>query len=218
MPKKFGTNCKAAEARERKDTQKREKQESLKKQKEEEYWAETDKKVLAKEARKKEDEEKKRNAAAKKAEVRAMEEKEQRELAQKYSKPKDTKVTRAMIEEEQVKERAKQEASKSQKEEEEEDEILTENINHLLADQRAKLAENGSEFIDARSVNEALGQMNGGEADKHPEKRLKAAYLAYESKNLPAMRNDNPGLKLSQYKQMLWKQWQKAPENPLNSV
>jgi len=53
--------------------------------------------------------------------------------------------------------------------------------------------------------------------DKHPEKRLRAAFVAYESINLPILRKENPSLKLSQVKELLWKQWQKAPENPLNS-
>jgi len=65
-------------------------------------------------------------------------------------------------------------------------------------------------------VTEALGQLKVESVDLHPEKRLKAAYLAYEEKHLPGLRKENPGLKLSQVKEILWKQWQKAPENPLN--
>jgi Coiled-coil domain-containing protein 124 /Oxs1 len=40
-------------------------------------------------------------------------------------------------------------------------------------------------------------------ADKFPEKRMKAAFKAYEEAQLPAMREDKPGLKLSQYKQLV---------------
>lgn len=52
--------------------------------------------------------------------------------------------------------------------------------------------------------------------DLHPEKRLKAAYKKYEDVNLPILKQENPNMKLSQLKQMLWKDWQKSPDNPLN--
>ncbi len=52
--------------------------------------------------------------------------------------------------------------------------------------------------------------------DKHPEKRVKAAYNAYEEQNLPRLKAENPNMRLSQLKQMLKKDWMKSPENPLN--
>ena len=45
---------------------------------------------------------------------------------------------------------------------------------------------------------------------------MKAAFTAYQSQQLPILRKENPSLKLSQIKEMLWKQWLKAPENPMN--
>jgi len=52
--------------------------------------------------------------------------------------------------------------------------------------------------------------------DMHPEKRMRAAFLAYEERRLPELKADNPNLRLSQLKQMIKKDWNKAPENPLN--
>jgi hypothetical protein len=52
--------------------------------------------------------------------------------------------------------------------------------------------------------------------DRHPEKRLKAAYNAFEESNLPRLKLENPNLRLSQLKQLLKKDWMKSPENPLN--
>lgn len=52
--------------------------------------------------------------------------------------------------------------------------------------------------------------------DKHPEKRLKAAYNAFEERRLQELKMENPSLRLSQLKQMIFKEWQKSPENPLN--
>ena len=51
--------------------------------------------------------------------------------------------------------------------------------------------------------------------DMHPEKRMKAAYAAYESRQLPLLKEQNPNLRLSQIKQMIKKDWQKSPENPM---
>lgn len=84
--------------------------------------------------------------------------------------------------------------------------------------------------VDARSLTEAvealsfarIGSSDGraspalpGGGDAHPEKRMKAAFLAYEERHLPLLRMEKPGLKQSQYKEMVWRQWQKAPENPV---
>lgn len=52
--------------------------------------------------------------------------------------------------------------------------------------------------------------------DKHPEKRLKAAYTAFEAENLPRLRAENPSMRLSQVKQLMNKEWMKSPNNPIN--
>eukprot|EP00960_Hanusia_phi_P063611 765521-Hanusia_phi.AAC.5 len=52
--------------------------------------------------------------------------------------------------------------------------------------------------------------------DAHPERRRKAAFKAYEEREIPRIRADNPGLKLSQIKEIIFKNWQKSPENPMN--
>jgi len=52
--------------------------------------------------------------------------------------------------------------------------------------------------------------------DRHPEKRMKAAYDAYETENLPKLKQQHPSLRLSQLKQLMKKEWIKAPENPFN--
>lgn len=44
------------------------------------------------------------------------------------------------------------------------------------------------------------------EGDKHPEKRMKAAYAKFEDERLPELRKENPTLKMSQLKERLWKE------------
>ena len=46
-------------------------------------------------------------------------------------------------------------------------------------------------------------------AEKHPERRMKAAYAAFEEKHLPRPKAENPNFRLSQLKQMLKKDWMK---------
>lgn len=54
------------------------------------------------------------------------------------------------------------------------------------------------------------------EIDRHPEKRMKAAYASFEEKMMPVIKEQNPTLRLSQLKQILRKEWIKSTENPLN--
>ncbi|KAI9918878.1 hypothetical protein PsorP6_011377 [Peronosclerospora sorghi] len=61
------------------------------------------------------------------------------------------------------------------------------------------------EPTEARSLDAALDLLSVGskELEKHPERRAKAAYKAFEAVMLPHLKEDYPGLKLSQYNQNL---------------
>ncbi|KAJ1958526.1 hypothetical protein EC988_000249, partial [Linderina pennispora] len=93
------------------------------------------------------------------------------------------------------------------------------------------------ESFAARNIDDALDLMSsigdepvatggaqakkGGVAalvDRHPERRAKAAYKAFEDRELDRLKSENPGLRLTQLKQLLWKEWQKSPDNPFNQV
>jgi len=56
------------------------------------------------------------------------------------------------------------------------------------------------------------------EEDRHPEKRMKAAYKAFETENMNRIKLENPTLRLSQWKQLLHKEWVKSPDNPMNAA
>jgi len=47
---------------------------------------------------------------------------------------------------------------------------------------------------------------------------MKAAFMEWTEQNMNRVRDEKPGLKLSQYKQILFKEWQKSPSNPLNKA
>lgn len=121
------------------------------------------------------------------------------------------KLTRAQIEEMQRRERESAGACALPKGVTVE-ELDTENPNHLLR-QRQMSGE-----TDARTVDEAIAVLSLSKEipDKHPEKRLKAAYAAFEERELPRLREENAHLRMSQVRQLLRKEWMKSPDNPLN--
>ena len=104
------------------------------------------------------------------------------------------------------------------------DELPTENVNQLARDrQLADEAQYGrGGVISAQSLDEAVAALTvagaDGEGDRHPEKRLRAAYAEYEEAQWESLKADNPSLRHSQLKELLWRQWQKAPSNPLNQA
>lgn len=106
-------------------------------------------------------------------------------------------------------------AAASKKQEEKEMDMLEENPNQQVA---AAMAAEGA--VEARSVEDAIAVLSVGETpvDRHPEKRMKAAYNTFEERELPRLKQENPNMRLSQLKQLLKKEWMKSPENPMNMV
>lgn len=200
MPKKFGSNTKAAEARERKEAVKIAERERKEKEAEDALWRDDDKHVLRKQQRKEDKEKKKQELQEKKLASKMAYEEEMSSI--KAAKPAPTKVTRA-----DIANNAQKSAPRPDKPLLLDEQPLEENVNRLQVDGDV-----------ARNIEEAIAILCVGEekVDLHPEKRVKAAYQAYEDKNLPILKAENPNLRLSQLKQMLRKDWMKSPENPLN--
>jgi Coiled-coil domain-containing protein 124 /Oxs1 len=173
-------------------------------------WAENDKNVIKKLDKKQEEEKKRQEALKKKQEAKALLEKEEESLKVAAKIPL-AKITRAQIEKE-VQQRNKniETINNPPKKVAVEKEIpLEENLNRVMAD--VKVATNIDEAIAVLSVSET-------DEDRHPEKRMKAAFKAYEETQLPFIKAENPSLKLSQLKQIIFKNWQKSPENPMNKM
>ncbi len=50
-----------------------------------------------------------------------------------------------------------------------------------------------------------VGIAGGPDADdKHPEKRRKAAFKAFEERMMPIVKAEKPGMRLSQYQEMIF--------------
>ena len=79
--------------------------------------------------------------------------------------------------------------------------------------------------LSATGIDNALDALSltGGsdsKIDKHPERRFKAAYAAFEERRLEEMDADGTGqgLRLQQRKDKVRKEFEKSPENPFNQV
>jgi hypothetical protein len=79
-----------------------------------------------------------------------------------------------------------------------------------------KLEENTNrkqDEVDASGVDAALSALEGGGAASKPKSMT---YAEFERLNLDGIKEENPGLKMSQVKERCSKLWDRAPENPKN--
>lgn len=212
MPKKFqGENSKAATARARKAEAKAVADARKKQEEEDALWQETDKHVLKKEQRKDDKEKRRLELLERKKETQRLLDEENSKIKGK-SKEAVTggKVTRAQIEQTLQNEQQQLEQQQQQPKEKSHLETpLEENVNRIIP-------EEGS--VEARTIEDAIAVLSTGpeDLDRHPERRMKAAFATYEEANMPRLKKENPNMRLSQLKQQLKKEWTKAPENPLN--
>ena len=81
--------------------------------------------------------------------------------------------------------------------------------------------------LSATNIDDAIGALElsnrstasaASDIDRHPERRFKAALLAYEERRLPELREEHRGLRLQQYKELIFKEFQKSDQNPKNQV
>ncbi|KAH9857494.1 hypothetical protein C2E23DRAFT_804506 [Lenzites betulinus] len=73
------------------------------------------------------------------------------------------------------------------------------------------------EVVTAKMDKASVGSQ-AANIERHPERRFKAAFEAYKERELPKARKEHPGLRLQQYNDLIYKQFQKSPENPFNQV
>ncbi|XP_029003355.1 coiled-coil domain-containing protein 124 [Betta splendens] len=212
MPKKFqGENSKAATARARKAEAKAVADARKKQEEEDALWQETDKHVLKKEQRKDDKEKRRVEVLERKKETQRLLDEENATLKGKAQKEAAAggKVTRAQIKEMLQNEQQQQQEQLKPKEKSHLETPLEENVNRIVPDEGT---------LEARTIEDAISVLSVGpeDMDRHPERRMKAAFAAYEEVNMPRLKQENPNMRLSQLKQVLKKEWTKAPENPLN--
>jgi len=73
------------------------------------------------------------------------------------------------------------------------------------------------EVVTAKMDKASVGQQ-AANIERHPERRFKPAFEAYLEREVPNIKKEQPGLRLQQYRDLLYKQFQKSPENPFNQA
>ncbi|KAL4909845.1 hypothetical protein BDW74DRAFT_143856 [Aspergillus multicolor] len=77
--------------------------------------------------------------------------------------------------------------------------------------------------LNASGIDNALDALSltgkdSSKIDRHPERRYKAAYAAFEARRLPEIEAENPGLRRNQRVDLCKKEFDKSDENPFNQV
>lgn len=241
MPKKLSTNPKATEARERKETIKKEKLATLVKQVEDEKWVDEgstryEQKRAIEQAKKQADQEKKQQ---KKLLARQDEEELDKSLQSQKGNKKVTahdmyqQQQKSLVQQQKlIDEHNKQKAKIIDQPDIDDGEGAIGNTNQHMRDlEEQKQEQYGSNnVIEATGIDNALTQLGsklnissdsiGSDIndDRHPEKRMKAAYKEYETKHMPQLKVEFPGLRLSQLREMCYRNFQKSPANPMRGV
>ncbi|XP_078010285.1 coiled-coil domain-containing protein 124 isoform X1 [Phascolarctos cinereus] len=145
-----------------------------------------------------------------KKELQRLLEEEDSKLKGKSPKPLTPgKVTRAQIEETLRRDQQQKENEETVDKPKSHLEVpLEENVNR-------RVPEEGS--VEARTIEDAIAVLSvNDDSDRHPERRMKAAFTAFEELHLPRLKKENPNMRLSQLKQLLKKEWMRSPDNPMN--
>jgi hypothetical protein len=111
----------------------------------------------------------------------------------------------------------------------------------IVVDAQAKLVEQaplkrndnarrgaGGDVLEATNIEDALSILDlaskgggggavGGAVDRHPERRMKAAFAAFKERESARIREEHKGLKRTQIDERVWKLWQKSDENPMRN-
>ena len=113
----------------------------------------------------------------------------------------------------QLKEKEEEDKEKNKNEYEDlnmDEEFVNENYKKLK-----NKTEGGVDIIEASGVESALQEISLEEYDKHPEKRMRQAWNAFFEKQLPIYKEKYPNLKRQQYINMIQKEFQTSPDNPV---
>ncbi len=78
--------------------------------------------------------------------------------------------------------------------------------------------------LNATGIDNALDALSltsnnpSEKVDRHPERRYKAAYAAYEARRLPELEEEQKGLRRQQRIDIIRKEFEKSPDNPFNQA
>eukprot|EP00831_Metopus_contortus_P000934 TRINITY_DN10337_c0_g2_i1.p3 TRINITY_DN10337_c0_g2~~TRINITY_DN10337_c0_g2_i1.p3 ORF type:complete len:103 (-),score=25.17 TRINITY_DN10337_c0_g2_i1:101-409(-) len=75
--------------------------------------------------------------------------------------------------------------------------------------------EKGIELVSASGLEEAIKELTVDGPDRHPEKRMRKAWEDFVEARMGPLKVEFPGMKRSQYLNILQKEWKTSPENPV---
>lgn len=222
---KWGKNSRKEEAVLKKKNKKVE--EKLKKDKKQadDYWKETDSKILKKQKKLKEKKEKELKKKLAKLEKKELSKIDEKNIQSKKAKI-DYKIKQSLKQDnlkfeqkkkDQLQKKYNSKFSKIVKEKKINGKNIEDKLNKEFGDlyKRGNLEEGE---IDVNTIDDFLKEVDTDKTiDKHPEKRIKAKFNKYLDNNLEGLRKSKPGLKLRQYRNLLWKDFMKSDENPMNN-
>ncbi|KAI9179234.1 hypothetical protein H9P43_005897 [Blastocladiella emersonii ATCC 22665] len=226
MPKKFkGENSKVTAAKEKKASVQAEKDAKVRAQKEAKEAAEWSR--GAKKDSREDEERKKAERLAKKAEAAALLAKEEAEAAKNRAAVASNQRKREQVKPPSAasapsppplkgaaKVAARREEAVAQFAKPEE----TPEFSASGLDAALELLDLAIDAPSAAANSQSRAIRESDKIDRHPERRAKAAWLAYKERETEVVKKENPGLRLSQIHDVLWKRWQKSPENPFNQA
>lgn len=82
----------------------------------------------------------------------------------------------------------------------------------------------GNPALNATGIDNALDALSltsnnpSEKIDRHPERRFKAAYAAYEARRMPEVEEEHKGLRKNQRIELIRKEFERSPENPFNQA
>ncbi|KAK3170827.1 hypothetical protein OEA41_002911 [Lepraria neglecta] len=82
----------------------------------------------------------------------------------------------------------------------------------------------GNPTLNATGIDNALDALSltsnnpSEKVDRHPERRFKAAYAAYEARRMPEVEEEHKGLRKQQRIDMIRKEFERSPDNPFNQA
>eukprot|EP01134_Creolimax_fragrantissima_P007889 CFRG7889T1 len=213
--KKISENPKSVEARERKNNMKEQSKAREEKLKEDASWKDDDKNLAKKNQKKEAEERKKAEAAAKRNEMKALLEADEAAVA---IKTKTTAQPKQKVTQHQLRTKkaiADEEARLAAIERDRANGIVTQDhLESFENTNRADQEERDAGNIVTSGLDAAVEALNLN--PKAQQKKTKTIREEFEAERLPELRSENPGLKKSQYQQLVWKEWLKSPRNPSN--
>ncbi|KAK2198266.1 Coiled-coil domain-containing protein 124-Oxs1 [Babesia duncani] len=96
------------------------------------------------------------------------------------------------------------------------EQLLQPNPNREALREQLELEEQNIESVKASGLDDILSALSIAPSEGG-DKRVKAAFIAFQERKMAELKVEYPNLKLSQYKDMIYKSWQRSPENPSNN-